>query len=223
MEATILRTFIQRGRIKHWAARPDCPPVIQEFTPLFDKYTFRKYHDTDFAFGDNGESSDEGDEGVTVVSIPNPTENFPHDLRDVVFGVRPSLHSRFRVNGQLFSVADLHVGNSLVLFCPTMGSPLQVTGSIKYICQFPHRICFAIQRHLPRAPDVVDPFGFYADFPALLCSSRLSEKVELVDVDAVESHCAQYRFNDDHVVVISLSQVSARMLPIAIKGAHELI
>jgi hypothetical protein len=37
LEETLLHSFLKASRLKHWLARPDCPPAIKECKILFDR------------------------------------------------------------------------------------------------------------------------------------------------------------------------------------------
>ena len=202
------------GRIKHLAARSDSPDVIQECKELLDKYTYRQYHDTDFSLQALRDSDNNDDEEDPVERLPSrhQSRTIPADLQAVLGLQKPSIQARLRVNGLMYCDETTHLGNSLVLYRKELKSDILFPGCIRYICKFPHKICFGVRRHLPREAGVIDPFApYHPDFPARLFSSKFAEEIELVDVDLIESHFARYAFNDRHVVVVSLSRVSAHI------------
>ena len=67
---------------------------------------------------------------------------------------------------------------------------------------------FGVQHQLKAPQGVLDPFEPYPHFAAKLSSSRLSEELEVVQVDWVLCHFARWQISLEHVVVLSLSQVS---------------
>jgi hypothetical protein len=83
-----------------------------------------------------------------------------------------------------------------------------VPGIIQYILHMEEGLFFAVQRYLDVTADCVDPFKPYPYIPAKLYRSQLA-KLELVRVDWVVSHFAQWVMAPEHVVVLSLSKVSS--------------
>jgi len=75
---------------------------------------------------------------------------------------------------------------------------------------------FTVQRQLEAPQGVLDPFKPDPHFTVKLYSSRLSEELEVVHVDWISCHFAHWQISSEHVVVLSLSQVSCYFgLPIS--------
>ena len=73
---------------------------------------------------------------------------------------------------------------------------------------------FAVQCQDVAHPSVVDPFKPYPHFPAKLYSSSIHDTLEVVHVDWVLCHFAQWQMSSDHVVILSLSQVRYFMISV---------
>ena len=86
-------------------------------------------------------------------------------------------------------------------------------GIIKYIiCKAQNHILFAVQKHLDLPRSTPDPFSPYPHFPAKLYSAALGD-LEIVEVDWVMSHFAQWQTSPELVVIVSLSKASHSYLP----------
>lgn len=226
MESTVLQSFFRAAKIRHWLARPDCPPAIKECKELFDKHFTHARQDNErgnpeqvndedvFVHLDQplnaGEPMDVDDEAVAAEAEQPEllTEsNLPVELRELS-GRLISMQARLRVRNVVFATSSAHVGNSLVLFYPNGNRMAKaVPGSIKYIVTIGRSAPrFAVQRQQPVALGVIDPFQPYHDFPAKLYSSQLHSSLDWIDVDWVDCHYARYPMSSQHVAVLSLSR-----------------
>lgn len=208
LEPVMLQSFIKAARLRRWLARLDCPPVIKACKALFDKayapkrdYSGMGTHNDD-VFVDRSNSQDDDHRSQVLV---------PPDLRPLVATSRIVLRARLKHNGLVYARSSTHLGNSLIYFYPRgdRSSPL-TPGSVKYIFDKDGQTAFAVQRHLDMHRGTIDPFAPYPDFPAKLYSSTLSDHLEFVEVDWVFSHFARWQISPEHVVVLSLSKVSAK-------------
>jgi hypothetical protein len=199
----MLRSFIKAASLKRWLGRSDCPPAIKECKVLFDKaYASKKDEYPGLApLGDDIEESNE----QRFVSVPS-------DLQPLINGSKVMLRARCHLHGVVYARSSTHLGNSLVHFYPggNKSSP-PIPGSIKYIFATQNTVAFAVQRHLNMRPGTVDPFAAYPDFPARLYASTLADELEVVELDWVTCHFARWQISSEHVVVLSLSKVRAKI------------
>jgi hypothetical protein len=208
MESTLLSSFLKGANLRRWLTRPDCPSVFKEIKCIFDKIYKPKRSD-----------DPEGDQANT--DKPTSTRSIPEDLRHMLKTVKNAVFLRAWINhhGTTYSSAVTHLGNSLIHFYPNgnRNSPF-VPGCIKYIYSLDGtNYTFAVQRQLPVDSDFHDPFACYPHFPAKTYSTLLSPSLEYVEADWIFCHFAQWIFSPEHVVILSLSRVSALIsLPIKI-------
>jgi hypothetical protein len=199
----MLHSFIKAGKLRRWLARVDCPPVIKECKLLFDKAYSPIRHDIEV---DNGRDSvfvetSFADEHPVPRSVPD-------DLHPLVQKSKIRMRARIRHHGVVYATSSVHLGNSLVHFYPHGDkSKSAIPGSIKYIYEHKGQMLFAVQRQHAANPSVVDPFKPYLHFPAKLYSSSIHDTLEVVCVDWVLCHFAQWQISSDHVVILSLSRV----------------
>jgi hypothetical protein len=114
-------------------------------------------------------------------------------------------YSRSGVN---FSRASTHLGNSLVLYYPTLSSTEPIAGSIQSIRTNDDQVKFHIQRQAILSPTQSDPFRRYAWFPATVYSSRMvSGHYDVVPVSSVVCHVARFNFSSNRTVIVNLSRV----------------
>jgi hypothetical protein len=191
LEPRLLDVWIQACQLRRWIARPDAPPAIKECKVLFDKVN----------------PMDTLSEVNHFEDEPTKHAIIPAALRSIIPDQHITLYARYKHNGVIYSRSSTHIGNSLIYYHQSGWIGEAVPGSIQHIVQKDKKIVFAVKRHLPKHPDLVDPFSFYPDFPARLYSSNLSEILELVDFESVVSHCARWQIFADHVVILSLSKV----------------
>ncbi|KAI5986270.1 hypothetical protein F5J12DRAFT_700890, partial [Pisolithus orientalis] len=85
-----------------------------------------------------------------------------------------------------------------------------VPASIKYIYEQDGWSAFAVCWKCPHVlkKGTNDPFACYPHFPAKTYSYMLSTTLEKVEVSWVMSHYAWWLISDNHVVILTLSQVS---------------
>ncbi|KAI6012944.1 hypothetical protein PISMIDRAFT_110101, partial [Pisolithus microcarpus 441] len=100
-----------------------------------------------------------------------------------------------------------HQGNSSIMFYPggSQSCP-PIPGCIKYIFEDNGHTQLAVQA------DVIDAFQHYPYFPACLYSAALGEDLEVVHLEWVMCHCAQWNFSEKRIIILPLLQVSVLML-----------
>ncbi|TFK45236.1 hypothetical protein OE88DRAFT_1640188 [Heliocybe sulcata] len=193
LELSMIKSFIRGARLRHWLAREDCPPAIKECNAVFQEI-----------YGQSGRPDFAEDRRICARATPD-------ELKALVSTDRVILTSRTKHDGVGYATRMTHIGNSLIEFYPSGDAKARpVPGCIEYIYkpEGAQALLFAVRRHMP-VEGAIDPFSQYPDFPAQLYSSRLSNKLELVEAHWVFSHFAQYQTNPDQVVIVSLSRVCA--------------
>ena len=119
-----------------------------------------------------------------------------------------SEQAHYSRDGVNFSRASTHLGNSLVLYYPTLSSTEPIAGSIQVIRSNGGQVQFHIQRQAVLSSTKFDPFRRYAWFPATVYSSRMvSGDCDVVPVSSVVSHVARFIFSSDRAVIVNLSRV----------------
>jgi hypothetical protein len=196
MESTLLHSFLWANNLKHWLAKPDCPPVIKECKILFNKIYKPKVSE------DNTSKAGADD----IDPVP---KTIPEDLRPLLDPLQRKvvMHARLWHNGVIYATSQTHTGNSLVHFYAHGNRSSLVPGSIKYIYQDQGKYFLAIQWQLPVCDNVSDSYSIYPHFPAKLYSSGLSAQLEQVQADWILSHYARWPLSAMQVVVLSLSRV----------------
>jgi len=194
LEQTVLESFIQGSRLRHWLARPDCPTAIKECKVLFDKY-----------ITNSGVSS--GDIFSDVAG--RAKQAAPTDLQLLTSQKCMVLHARTDFGGIVFSRYSTHQGNSLIMFYPggSQSSP-PIPGRIKYIFKDNGRTQLAVQCQLPAGADAINPFECYPYFPARLYSAQVDEDLEVVHLQWVMCHYARWHLSEKYDVILPLLQVS---------------
>ncbi|KAI6037172.1 hypothetical protein BKA83DRAFT_4041305 [Pisolithus microcarpus] len=147
LEQTVLDSFIQGSKLRHWLGQPDSPAAIKECKLLFDKYI------------SNSEVSIS-----EFVPKRAPKQAVPTELRLLTSRKHLVLHACTNFGGTVFSRHSSHQGNSSIMFYPG-GSQSR-----------------------PPIPDL-----------------------EVVRLEWVMCHCAQWNFSEKHVVILPLLQVSVLM------------
>jgi hypothetical protein len=189
LESTMLSSFVRAANLKHWLARPDCPPFIEECKRVFDQ-----------AF-----SNTEDDKNTISQSAFHPVPAF---LRGIIKSQKVALRARHFYDHVTFSRMSTHLGNSLIMFYPSGDhSNKPVPGSINYIvAQDGGEVVYVIRRQQPSS-GAIDPFSRYPHFHAKIYSTVLSENLEVVKPEWVFSHYARWDLDEKHAVVLSLSRV----------------
>ena len=198
LERTVLNSFIQGSKLRHWLARPDCPAFIKECKLLFDKYI-----------------SNSGTFNSKIsFDVPQraPKQAVPTDLQLLTSQKYLVLHAHTNFGGTNFSWRSTHQSNSLIMFYPggNQSSP-PIPGCIRYIFEDDGQIQLAVQWQLPARADIIDPFRHYPYFPAHLYSSASVKDLEVVHLEWVMCHCARWHFSAKYDVILPLLQVSVLM------------
>jgi hypothetical protein len=178
LEQTLLNSFLKASRIKHWLARPDCPPAIKECRVLFDRYLSQ---------------NSPRDAPRPIPPVVEISETPPRIQYDGLTYARSGTHLGnslilFSPNGD------------------TTAPP--VPGQIKQISTSGNTISFYVSRYLSLGSGIVDPFQPYIDFPIWLYSSKMNPHLELVNVSWVAGHFALCPISAETIAVVSLSRVS---------------
>jgi hypothetical protein len=119
-----------------------------------------------------------------------------------------SAQAHYRRDGVNFSRTSTHLGNSLVLYYPTLSSTEPIAGSIQSIRTDGGQVKFVIQRQAILSPTEFDPFRKYAWFPATVYSSRMADgPCDIVPVSSVVTHVARFNFSSNRAVIVNLSRV----------------
>ena len=194
LEQTVLESFIQGSRLRHWLAQPDCPTAIKECKLLFDKYITNSGVSRGDIFPDVAERAKQ----------PAPT-----DLQLLTLQKCMVLHARTDFGSIIFSRYSTHQGNSFIMFYlgGSQSSP-PIPGRIKYIFKDNGRIQLAVQCQLPAGSDAIDPFQCYPYFPARLYSAQVGKDLEVVHLEWVMCHYARWHLSEKYVVILPLVQVS---------------
>ncbi|KAF8576401.1 hypothetical protein K439DRAFT_1622880 [Ramaria rubella] len=95
------------------------------------------------------------------------------------------------------ALASTHLGKSLILF--------YAAGCVQYIVLLEGQITFVVHHHNPAVSGIVDPFAPYPHFLAKLYSSQLVEHLEIVQVQWVLGHFAQWSISSENVVILNLT------------------
>ncbi|KDR68199.1 hypothetical protein GALMADRAFT_78892, partial [Galerina marginata CBS 339.88] len=197
LEATMLTYYSKAAKLKHWLARPNCPPFIKECKTLFDK------------FAGNAMRTSDNDDIADSAYLPVPAA-----LKNIFHDPKVALRARHQSNGVFFSRSSTHVGNSLIMYRPDgkMSGAL-VPASIEYIvAQRNGQLDYVVRQQLPAAPGSVDPFRHYPHFPAKIYSPILSPELFRVRPEWVVSHYARWKLDDARTVVLTLSRVCISLL-----------
>ena len=182
-------SYLKAGRLKQWLGRPDCPAFLQECKNLFDK-----------AFGRKLKSND---------CPPSAFGPVPEHLKAVIRDTQIALRATCVVNGIVYSRCSTHVGNSLIAFYPGGDRLLSpVPGSIQHIVIYPNQdVVFVVQRQVPAAPGLFDPYADYPHFPAQIYCNSLSPTLEILQPDWVLSHYGRWAIDKERAVVMILLHV----------------
>ncbi|KIN98786.1 hypothetical protein M404DRAFT_43233, partial [Pisolithus tinctorius Marx 270] len=192
LEATMLHSYLRGARLRSWLSHPDCPNAVQECKVLLDH-----------AYGNDNEYDSD-------CSWTRKSTTTPPDLYNLIHKQDVMLQAHIRYGGVVYSRIATHVGNSLIMFHPSGNRSLPpVPASIKYIYKQDGQSTFAVCRQCPLVLNkgTNDPFACYPHFPAKTYSRMLSTTLEKVEVSWVMSHCTRWPRSDDHVVILTLSQV----------------
>ncbi|KAF8230131.1 hypothetical protein L208DRAFT_1477618, partial [Tricholoma matsutake] len=193
LEPTLLKSYICASKLRQWIGRQDCPDFIKECKTVFDR-----------AF-----ATEKGSDSVDTL----PASAFgpvPPELHRLVKDHKIALRARHQIGSIFFARSSTHLGNSLILFYPRGDTCLvPIPGSIKYIVSpaSGKALFYIVQRQLAASPNIVDPFSRYLYFKAKMYSSKMSVDLEVVHVDWVVSHFAQWEVTQEHAVILNLSCV----------------
>ena len=178
MEATIIKAVTHSANIRRWLRRPDCPEAVRQLKVLFDK-----------------------------CFIP---ANAPHQDNDL----RPTKGPRcahVKWDGVNFSRYSTHAGNATIIYRP---SPTEkpIGGQIQDIINIStsNGLTVQVQLHVrpfERLPRLLyDPFVRYPYLLASTYSSKLQEKVDMINLDDIVAHAARFDYSFDRTVIVNLSR-----------------
>lgn len=178
MEATIVKTMARTANIRRWLRRPDCPGAIRILKDLFDKC-------------------------FIPVSRPDASNEF----------VERKGTSRAYVahDGGNLSPFKTHPGNSTIIYRPSPSEP-PVAGQIQSIENLFNRggqntgVCLHVRRHNPLSKTLYDPFLRFPHFNAKTYSTTLRAAEDIIELDDIVAHAAQYDYSHGRSVLVSLSR-----------------
>lgn len=125
-------------------------------------------------------------------------------------GPNPREIANYKHNGIHYSRSSTHLGNSLILYYPSISSVVPVAGSIEKITVSTSGIKMFVRRQVPLPPGQYDPFRRYPSFPAALYSAQMDEGAEdKISLDSIVSHVARFTFLK-YAIIVNLSRVSLR-------------
>lgn len=179
-EQTITQAFILGCKTRHWLSRPDCPQAIKECKGLYDKAYRKKSVLND----------DEGLEPPSSKGTQGPKMELPMEIAIALpFSSAPT-KANLTVNGIVYSRAETHTGNSLVMY--RMGDLVRY-GSIQVIFWHPGGAwrC-AVKRQLPAADTIANIYGLFEDYPATILSNSWVEQPDIIDPGDILAHYARW-------------------------------
>ncbi|KAK0211557.1 hypothetical protein IW262DRAFT_1280913 [Armillaria fumosa] len=136
------------------------------------------------------------------------TDTSPRNLNAEPPMSQQSYHAHYFFDRYNFSRECTHVGNSLVIYYPTVKSTAAVAGSIQKITTEGDQVHFHIKRQAPLPPSKYDPFHRYPSFPARVYSSKMSDDpLDKISPSLVVSHAARFEFSHERAVILNLSKV----------------
>ena len=130
MESTLLTSLLKASKIKQWMADPSNPALVQQIKSLDNNiYSPNSPDGVSTAHADELEESDDTQALLSAKKIPI-------DLRPLLPSpeTKICLHARFKQGGIVFSIPQIHEGNSQVYFYPNgdrLASP--IPGIIRHI------------------------------------------------------------------------------------------
>jgi hypothetical protein len=153
---------------------------------------------------------------------PEVIQQFKH-LFDVAFTsksrnveattLKSAERAYYTYNGFIFSRSSTHLGNSLILYYPTLSSTIPIAGSIQSIYTTGEQVYFVVKRQATLPPMKFDPFCRYPSFPGTVYSSKMdSGPNDIICPQFVVSHVARFNISSDRAVILNLSRVSHRYL-----------
>lgn len=220
LETTLIQSFIRNAKLRRWMGSPDSPHAIRRAEDVFKKLILapRSVSSANGALeGSNADESEEDslmDLGTDDESNTERETSVPPVLRRFLRSDNVHLLARVKLHGVFFCRASTHLGNSLILFHRHGNvSAEAIPASIEYIFTRNDKTCFAVRSQLPVEMGTLDPFSFYEDFPCRLYSSRLSDELEIVEIEWVKCHFARFPMSLEHVAVLSLSKACSMFSP----------
>ncbi|KAF7335607.1 hypothetical protein MVEN_02215300 [Mycena venus] len=113
--------------------------------------------------------------------------------------------AHYTYQGVNFSRASTHLGNSLILYRPSIKAD-PIAGSIEKIVTQGDDTYFVVRRQAPLPPDTFDPFLRYPHFPAKSYSSQMDDATDTIISSLVVSHCARFEYSNNRSVILNLSR-----------------
>ena len=216
-------SFVRSANICALVFKSQCPEVIQNCQPMFQKLVNPQLRDSlsmDMqllsSLTEGGD--DDGDDDGAMYWNERTAKPIPLDLRTAMThsGYKSTRTAQFlhriTINGLVYTPTSKHKGNSCIL----LNSPEdrnQVPAQIQSIFQIPSlesvQTLIAIRRHQPSRLHH-DPFSQAPILHARLWGIQLGE-LEVIRPDQIFSHFACLTLKgefEDHIVAASLSRVS---------------
>lgn len=214
------KSFVRSANLRALVFRSQCPEVIQNCEPMFQKLVNPQLRDslqTDMqVLSSIAEGSDDVDDSAldwnerTAKPIPNDLLTALTRLHFKSTRTAKYLY-HITINGLTYTPTSKNEGNSCVLL-KSQEDQIQVPARIQTIFQIPFlesvKTLIAIRRHQPSR--LHDPFSRFPILRARLCRVQLGE-LEVIQPDQVFSHFACLPLKGEfegHIVAASLSRVS---------------
>jgi hypothetical protein len=114
-------------------------------------------------------------------------------------------------NGRNYSHASTHLGNSLILYYPSLAAVAPIAGSIQKIMVCGEPVQLTIRQQALLCTGVYDLFIRYPSFPAQLYSLEMDDGMpDAVPLTCIISHVARFIFGPDQAVILNLSRVGLK-------------
>jgi hypothetical protein len=219
------RSFVRSANLRALVFKSQCPEVIQNCQPMFQKLVNTQLRDTletDMrilsSLVDGDDDDDDGDSDDYGMTWNERTARpIPRDLHTALthFHSESTRTAQFlthvTVNGLTYTPTSKHQANSCILL--KSQDQTQVPARIQTIFQIyvleSVQTCIAIRRHQP-ARLRPDPFSQFPILRARVWGVQLGE-LEIIRLDQVVSHFACLPLMGEfegHIVAASLSRVS---------------
>ena len=219
------KSFVRSANLRALVFRSQCPEVIQNCQPMFQKLVNPQLRDslqTDMqvlsSLAEGGD--DNGDDNGALNWDERAAKPIPRDLLTALarlhFKLTSTRTAQFlnhtTINGLIYTLTSKHKGNSCILL-KTQEDQIQVPAQIQTIFQIPFlesvETLIAIRRHQPSQLRH-DPFSAFPILRAQLWGAQLGE-LEVIQPDQVFSHftCLPLKGEfEGYIVAASLSRVS---------------
>lgn len=200
-EQTITQAFILGCKTRHWLSRPDCPQAIKECKALYDK-AYRKH---------GSPLNQDVQENNVPVNAPKEARRtnmeLPFEMAIALDFNRAPMKAHLTLGEFVYSRAETHVGNSLVIY---RDGEATLYGSIQVIfCSPDGAWKCAVKRQLPMPEGEDDIYASYQDFPARMISNSWAEQPTIIDPSDIVGHYARWKLTEELSAILPLHKVLA--------------